>query len=598
MDITQSTSTPENSAINGARVLVELLKSHHVTHIFGYPGAVALPLFDALFDVRDQIDVVISRHEQGALHMADGYARATGEAGVALVTSGPGATNAVTGIANAYMDSVPMVVLCAQVATSVLGTDAFQESDITGITLPITKHSYLVKSVEELIDAVNEAFHIATTGRPGPVVIDIPVDVSAALFEGEIDRKVSLPGYKPTMRGNAKQISQAVAALKKSARPIIYAGGGVISSGASDVLKELAELLEIPVATTLMGRGAFPEDHVLWLGMPGMHGAKYTNFALTEADLIFAIGVRFDDRVTGKVSKFAPHAKIIHADIDPAEIGKIKEALIPIVGDAYDVLSKIVTALEKEQVRSNTGAWLDRIAENKEKYPLKSDAHDSEKINPLDLIRLVQQRAERGGARVTYTTEVGQNQMWAAQALTINEPRTWLSSGGLGTMGFGFPAAIGAALANAGQQVICFAGDGSLQMNIQELATAMQENANVKVFILNNAALGMVHQWQELFYDKRYASSEFDAMCPDFVKLAEAYGAYGARIDSMKNAQKIIDEALCVQGPAFVDVRISRDELVFPMVAPGASIAEALGGNPGEGISHMIDASTREESDQ
>lgn len=598
MDITQSTSTPENSAINGARVLVELLKSHHVTHIFGYPGAVALPLFDALFDVRDQIDVVISRHEQGALHMADGYARATGEAGVALVTSGPGATNAVTGIANAYMDSVPLVVLCAQVATSVLGTDAFQESDITGITLPITKHSYLVKSVEELIDAINEAFHIATTGRPGPVVIDIPVDVSAALYEGEIDKKISLPGYKPTMRGNAKQISQAVTALKKSARPIIYAGGGVVSSGASNALKELAELLEIPVVTTLMGRGAFPEDHVLWLGMPGMHGAKYTNFALTEADLIFAIGVRFDDRVTGKVSKFAPHAKIIHADIDPAEIGKIKQALIPIVGDAHDVLSKIVIALEKEQVRSNTNAWLDRIAENKEKYPLKCDAQDSEKINPLDLIHLVQQRAERGGARITYATEVGQNQMWAAQALTINEPRTWLSSGGLGTMGFGFPAAIGAALANTGQQVICFAGDGSLQMNIQELATAMQENANVKVFILNNAALGMVHQWQELFYDKRYASSEFDASCPDFVKLAEAYGAYGVRIDSMKNAQKIIDEALSVQGPAFVDVRISRDELVFPMVAPGASIAEALGGNPGEGISHMIDASTREESDQ
>ena len=597
MDISQGKKRDETGAHSGAQVLVELLTSHHVTHIFGYPGAVALPLFDALYDARDQIDVVVSRHEQGALHMADGYARATGEAGVALVTSGPGATNAVTGIANAYMDSIPLVVLCAQVATSVLGTDAFQESDITGITLPITKHSYLVKSVDELIDAVHEAFQIATTGRPGPVVIDIPVDVSASLYEGDIHKKVSLPGYKPTLRGNAKQIAQAVAALKKAARPIIYAGGGVISAGASGVLKELAELLEIPVVTTLMGRGAFPEDHVLWLGMPGMHGAKYTNFALTEADLIFAIGVRFDDRVTGKVSKFAPHAKIIHADIDPAEIGKIKEALIPIVGDAHDVLSKIVAALEKEQVRSNTSAWLERIDENKTKYPLGVTQSGQTTINPVEFIRLLQKRAEKDGARVTYATEVGQNQMWAAQALTLREPRTWLSSGGLGAMGFGFPAAIGAALAHKDERVICIAGDGSLQMNIQELATAMQEGAQVKVFILNNAALGMVHQWQELFYDKRYASSEFDAACPDFVKLAEAYGAFGARIETMKDAQNIIDEALETEGPALVDVRIARDELVFPMVAPGASIAEALGGNPGEGISQMIDASVLEGSD-
>ena len=597
MDISQGKKRDETGAHSGAQVLVELLTSHHVTHIFGYPGAVALPLFDALYDARDQIDVVVSRHEQGALHMADGYARATGEAGVALVTSGPGATNAVTGIANAYMDSIPLVVLCAQVATSVLGTDAFQESDITGITLPITKHSYLVKSVDELIDAVHEAFQIATTGRPGPVVIDIPVDVSASLYEGDIHKKVSLPGYKPTLRGNAKQIAQAVAALKKAARPIIYAGGGVISAGASGVLKELAELLEIPVVTTLMGRGAFPEDHVLWLGMPGMHGAKYTNFALTEADLIFAIGVRFDDRVTGKVSKFAPHAKIIHADIDPAEIGKIKEALIPIVGDAHDVLSKIVAALEKEQARSNTSAWLERIDENKAKYPLGITQSGQTTINPVEFIRLLQKRAEKDGARVTYATEVGQNQMWAAQALTLREPRTWLSSGGLGAMGFGFPAAIGAALAHKDERVICIAGDGSLQMNIQELATAMQEGAQVKVFILNNAALGMVHQWQELFYDKRYASSEFDAACPDFVKLAEAYGAFGARIETMKDAQNIIDEALETEGPALVDVRIARDELVFPMVAPGASIAEALGGNPGEGISQMIDASVLEGSD-
>lgn len=597
MGITQSKKQDKTAAMKGAQVLVELLKSHHVSHIFGYPGAVALPLFDALYDARDAIEVVVPRHEQGALHMADGYARATGQAGVALVTSGPGATNAVTGIANAYMDSIPLVVLCAQVATSVLGTDAFQESDITGITLPITKHSYLVKSVDELIDAVNEAFHIATTGRPGPVVIDIPVDVSAQIFEGDIHRNVSLPGYKPTTRGNAKQIAQAVVALKKAARPVIYAGGGVVAAGASDALKELAELLEIPVATTLMARGAFPEDHVLWLGMPGMHGAKYTNYALTEADLLFAVGVRFDDRVTGKVSEFAPHAKIIHADIDPAEIGKIKEALIPIVGDAHDVLGKIVTALEKEQVRSNTGAWLEHIAENKTKYPLGLTDKTTKSVNPIELIRLVQERAEADGARVTYATEVGQNQMWAAQALTLREPRTWLSSGGLGTMGFGFPAAIGAAVATKGARVVCIAGDGSLQMNIQELATAMQERANVKVFILNNAGLGMVHQWQELFYEGRYASSEFDATCPDFVKLAEAYGAFGGRIEDMSEAQKVIDAALKFEGPALVDVRIARDELVLPMVEPGKSIAESLGGNPGEGISQMIDAPVRARSD-
>ena len=592
MGITQSSHTTSSTERTGAQVFVELLKAHGVTHLFGYPGAVALPLFDALYDAQDEIDVIVPRHEQGALHMADGYARATGDAGVALVTSGPGATNAVTGIANAYMDSVPLVVFCAQVSTSVLGTDAFQESDITGITLPITKHSYLVKSVDELIDAVGEAFSIATTGRPGPVVIDIPVDVSAALFEGDIKRKIALPGYKPTTRGNAKQIAHAAQLLKKSARPVLYVGGGIISAGASNALKELAELLEIPVATTLMARGAFPEDHVLWLGMPGMHGAQYTNFALTEADLLCAVGVRFDDRVTGKVAQFAPHAKIIHIDIDPAEIGKIKPATTPIVGDALDVLTKLVATLEKEQVRPQTGAWLEHIAENKKTYPLKKS---DDFLHPTTFLSLLQKEAEQDEKRVIYATEVGQNQMWAAQALQLHEPRTWLSSGGLGTMGFGFPAAIGAAIAHPDDRVICVAGDGSIQMNVQELATAMQENAQVKVFILNNAGLGMVHQWQELFYDERFASSEFAPGCPDFAKLAQAYGAFGARIEKSKDAQRVIAEALAFDGPAFVDVRIAREELVLPMVAPGRSVAQSLGGNPGEGISQMINASTRKE---
>lgn len=589
-DKKQSTETR-----TGAQVLVELLKHHHVSHIFGYPGAVALPLFDALFDA-DEIEVVLPRHEQGALHMADGYARATGTPGVVLVTSGPGATNAVTGIANAYMDSIPLIVFTAQVSTSVLGTDAFQESDITGITLPITKHSYLVKNVEELIDAVNEAFHIANTGRPGPVVIDIPVDVSSALYSGDIKTTISLPGYKPTTRGNAKQIAQAVSALKKSARPVLYVGGGIVAAGAGDALKELAELMQIPVATTLMARGTFPEDHDLWLGMPGMHGAKYTNFALTEADLIFAVGVRFDDRVTGKVSEFAPHAKIIHADIDPAEIGKLKAVYIPIVGDARDVLSKVVAALEKEQAHPNTSAWLEHIAENKAAYPLGAHENVDTGVRPINLIREVQKQAEKLGKRAIYATEVGQNQMWSAQALHLREPRTWLTSGGLGTMGFGFPAAIGAAIAHPDDLVICFAGDGSLQMNIQELATAKQENANVKIFILDNASLGMVHQWQELFYDKRFASSEFDATLPDFITLAEAYGIQASRITAKnkKDASKIIAEALSCEGPALVDVVISRDELVFPMVAPGRSIAESLGGKPGGAISQMIDADTTE----
>lgn len=599
MGISQGTHKKDKTARTGAQVFVELLKTHQVTHIFGYPGAVALPLFDALYDARDDIHMVIPRHEQGALHMADGYARATGEAGVALVTSGPGATNAVTGIANAFMDSIPLVVFCAQVSTSVLGTDAFQESDITGITLPITKHSYLVKSVEELIEAVNEAFQIATTGRPGPVVIDIPVDVSAQLYAGAVTGKVHLPGYKPTTRGNAKQITQAAHAFKKSARPVFYVGGGVIASGAADSLREIAEYLEAPVATTLMGRGAFPEDHVLWLGMPGMHGAKYTNYALTEADLICAVGVRFDDRVTGKISEFAPHANIIHIDIDPAEIGKIKQAVIPIVGDAQDVLTRLLEALKTSHVAPNTNDWLEHIADLKEKYPLLSNEQQSTDsvLHPLAFLRKLQQLAESDGQQVIYTTEVGQNQMWAAQALAIKEPRTFLSSGGLGTMGFGFPAAIGAAIAHPEKSVVCIAGDGSIQMNIQELATAMQEKTPVKVFILNNSGLGMIHQWQELFYDQRYACSEFASGCPDFVKLAEAFGAFGARITAPKDAEKVIKKALAFGGPALVDVVINRDELVFPMVAPGASIAQSLGGNPGEGIDQMIDCSPHVKGD-
>ena len=571
--------------ITGAVALVRCLEAEGVDTLFGYPGGVALPIFDALYDSA-QIRTILPRHEQGAVHASDGYARATGRIAPALVTSGPGATNTITGLANAYMDSIPMVVFTAQVAQSVLGTDAFQESDITGITMPITKHNYLVKHVDDLPGVIKEAFHIASTGRPGPVLVDIPVDVSKAELDFEYPATVHLPGYKPTVKGHAKQIKQAATLIAKARRPLLYAGGGVLASGATKELKELAEMMQLPVVTTLMGKGAFPEDHHLWIGMPGMHGAKYTNYTITETDLLIAVGVRFDDRVTGKLSAFASKAKVIHIDVDPAEIGKNKAVDVPVVGEAKPILAGIVAELRKAEAEPNTDAWMHAIDDWRKQFPLHYKTNEG-MIAPQSVVQTID-RLTKDRKRVI-CTEVGQNQMWACQFTHITEPRTWVSSGGLGTMGFGLPAAMGAAVGLPDHLVIDIAGDGSIQMNSQEMATCKINDIPVKVVVLNNGYLGMVRQWQELFWDKRYASSVLDRSCPDFVKLADAYGWKGIRVTDPEKLEAALIEAFDYDGPAFVDVWVEQEECVFPMVAPGGSIDEMLGGIPGAPVSDMLD---------
>ncbi|MBN2848281.1 MAG: biosynthetic-type acetolactate synthase large subunit [Coriobacteriia bacterium] len=570
--------------MTAAQALVKSLQAEGVEVVFGYPGGVVLPIFDALYEA--DLRVVLTRHEQGATHAADAYARVTGKPGVVIVTSGPGAANTVTGIANAYMDSVPLVVFTGQVATHVLGTDAFQETDITGITIPITKHNYLLDDPADLPEVVAEAFHIATTGRPGPVLIDIPVDISRGELTYKYPERVNLPGYKPTVKGHAKQITQAAALIAKARKPLLYAGGGVLASDGARELKELAELMQLPVVTTLMGKGAFPEDHHLFVGMPGMHGGKFTNYAITETDLLLGVGVRFDDRVTGKLAAFATKAKVVHVDIDPAEIGKNRGVDIPIVGDARTVLAGIIAELRKMGAEPRTEAWMRVIDDWRARYPFHY--HDSSAtIMPQRVVERVRELTK--GKPTVYTTEVGQNQMWACQYLRITEPRTWVSSGGLGTMGFGLPAAIGAQLGRPDHMVIDIAGDGSIQMNSQELATAAINKLPVKVIILNNGYLGMIRQWQELFYDKRYSSSTLPQDCPDFVKLAEAYGCFGIRATTPSELDDALVAAFAHDGPAIVDVRVEREENVFPMVAPGGSIDEMLGGIPGGPISEMLD---------
>jgi len=579
--------------MTGARALVRSLEAEDVDVVFGYPGGVALPIFDELYDA-ESIRKILVRHEQGATHAADGYARATGKPGVVLVTSGPGATNTVTGIANAYMDSIPMVVITAQVATHVLGTDAFQETDITGITIPVTKHNYLVKDASELPAAIHEAFHIATTGRPGPVLIDVPVDVSKAELEYTKPPQVSLPGYKPTYKGHAKQIKQAAMLVSKARKPLLYAGGGVLASGAWAELKELAELMQLPVTTTMMGKGAFPEDHHLWIGMPGMHGAKYTNYSITETDLLIAVGVRFDDRVTGKLATFASKAKIIHVDIDPAEIGKNRVADVPIVGDAKHVLSSVTAELRKMGAEPRTDAWMRVIDDWRGRFPLHYHGDDPEVLMPQFVVERVD-AVSREFADVIVATEVGQNQMWACQFYHVRKPRSWVSSGGLGTMGFGLPSAIGAQAGRPDALVIDIAGDGSLQMVSQELATARIHDLPVKVVILNNGFLGMVRQWQELFYERRYSESVLGQDVPDFVKLAEAYDCLGIRVTRPAELDDALKRAFEHDGPAVVDCRVHPEENVFPMVAPGGSIDEMLGGIPGGPVSEMLDDDLLEE---
>jgi acetolactate synthase-1/2/3 large subunit len=577
--------------MTGAHALVKGLEAEGVDILFGYPGGVVLPIFDALYDC-DSIRTILPRHEQAAVHAADGYARVTGKVGVALVTSGPGATNTITGLANAYMDSIPLVVLTGQVASTVIGTDAFQESDITGITLPITKHNYLIKDVADLPHVMKEAFHIARTGRPGPVLIDIPADMNKHELDFVWPEHVSLPGYKPTYRGHGKQIKQAAGYIARARRPLLYVGGGVIASEAGKELKELAEMMQLPVVTTMMGKGVFPEDHHLFIGMPGMHGAKYTNYTITETDLLIAVGVRFDDRVTGKLSAFASKAKVIHIDIDPAEIGKNKVADVPIVGDAKPVLAGIVAELRKTGAEPKTDAWMQVIDEWRKQFPLHYSATD-EIILPEAAVEAVE-RMSRDQKRVI-CTEVGQHQMWATQYIHITEPRTWVSSGGLGTMGFGLPAAMGAKVGMPDHLVVNIAGDGSIQMNSQEMATCKINDIPVKVVILNNGYLGMVRQWQELFYGERYSSTVLDQDCPDFVKLAEAYGWLGLRVSDLAKLDDTLAEAFQHDGPALVDVRVARLECVYPMVAPGGSIDEMLGGVPGAPVSEMLDDAILEE---
>jgi len=577
--------------VNGAEALVKSLQAEGAEVVFGYPGGVVLPIFDALY-ATDGLRTILTRHEQGATHAADAYARVSGKPGVVIVTSGPGASNTITGIANAYMDSVPLVVITGQVATHVLGTDAFQEIDTTGITIPITKHNYLVDEASDIPRVIAEAFHIARTGRPGPVLVDIPVDVTRGEFEYEHPASVNLPGYKPTLKGHVRQVKEAASLISKARKPLLYIGGGVLASSAWKELKELAELMQLPVATTLMGKGAFPEDHHLFIGMPGMHGAKYTNYAITETDLLLGVGVRFDDRVTGKLATFATKAKVVHVDIDPAEIGKNRGVDVPIVGDAKTVLAAIIEELRKMAAQPRTEAWMRLIDDWRTRYPYHYHASETS-ILPEYAVERVRELTK--GRKTIFTTEVGQNQMWACQYLCVTEPRTWVSSGGLGTMGFGLPAAIGAQLAHPDHLVVDIAGDGSIQMNSQELATAAINGLPVKVVILNNGYLGMVRQWQELFYGHRYSSSTLPQDCPDFVKLAEAYGALGLRATTPSELDAALLKAFDHPGPAVVDVRVEREENVFPMVAPGGSIDEMLGGIPGGPVSDMLDGDLLEE---
>lgn len=554
--------------INGAQMLIKCLKKEGVKVIFGYPGGVVIPIYDALFD--SDIRHILVRHEQCAAHAADGYARATGKTGVCMATSGPGSTNLITGIANAYMDSIPMVAITGQVASPMIGTDAFQEVDITGITAPVTKHNYLVKDLEELPTIIKEAFHIASTGRPGPVLIDIPVDISNGMIDDSIKATLNLAGYKPVLKGNKKQINEAAAKIHKSKKPVVFAGGGIVASGASSELRKLIKLIEVPVITTLLGMGCYPETEDLSLGMAGMHGAKYANIAFTETDLIIAIGVRFDDRVTGKLSEFAKNASIIHIDIDPAEIGKNIKTDVPIVGDAKNVLidlEKAYKELVEKKGKSDKSAWLKRVSGLKKSYPLGYD-RDSSKIKPGYIIEKIDQLT---GEDAIICTEVGQNQMWAAQYYKYREPRRLLTSGGLGTMGYGFPAAIGAKIGMPDSTVIDIAGDGSIQMVSQEMATATANKIPVKIMLLNNGYLGMVRQWQELFWDKRYSHTCVHN-CVDFVKLVKAYGGIGIRVKKKDEVEDAIKEALSINRLVLVDFWIDREENVFPMVIPGEPI--------------------------
>jgi acetolactate synthase-1/2/3 large subunit len=557
--------------LTGAQIMMEVLKEEGVDTIFGFPGGVVIDLFDEL--AKTDIQNILVRHEQGAVHAADGYARASGKTGVCLVTSGPGATNTITGIATAYMDSIPMVVFTGQVPTQLIGNDAFQEVDIVGITRPCTKHNYLVQSTEDFPRIIKEAFYLARSGRPGPVLVDIPKDVAKATSDYTPIEEVQLKSYNPTYNPNMKQLRKVVDLIKESERPVIFAGGGIILSRAAAELTEFARKTQIPVTTSLMGLGAFPGTDPLWLGMIGMHGTYRANMSTGACDLIISIGVRFDDRVTGKTDAFASQSKIVHIDIDPTSIRKNIPVTIPIVGDCKISLRHLNELVEQ--------AGLDDIAGKRQKWFAQIEEWRS--TNPLaykqtDIIKpqfVVEKLYELTKGQAIITTEVGQNQMWAAQYYHFDQPNHFITSGGLGTMGFGLPAAIGAQIACPDKLVVDIAGDGSIQMNIQEMATAVQCCLPVKVAILNNGYLGMVRQWQELFYDKRYVCTDMDC-APDFVKLAEAFGAVGLRASKPEEVEAVLKEGLSVPQPVIMDFRVDREESVYPMVPAGAPITEML----------------------
>jgi acetolactate synthase-1/2/3 large subunit len=557
---------------------MDSLKRHDVKHIFGYPGGAILPIYDELYqwEAAGKLQHILVRHEQGAAHAADGYARATGKVGVCFGTSGPGATNLVTGIATAHMDSIPMVIVTGQVPRGAIGSDAFQETDIYGITLPIVKHSYVVRDPKDMARIVAEAFHIASTGRPGPVLIDVPKDVGLEEFDYEPVEPgtVKLTGYRPTVKGNPRQINQALNLIRRARRPLLYVGGGAIAAGAHAELRKLADLFQIPVTTTLMGKGSFEESHPLSVGMLGMHGTAYANFAVSECDLLIAVGARFDDRVTGKLDEFASRAQVIHIDVDPAEVGKNRAPEVPIVGDVRQVLADLLRRYKEVDIPAEpnqTKEWLARINHWRQDYPLQVPQYP-DSLSPQEVIV----ELERQAPHAYYSTDVGQHQMWAAQFLK-NGPRRWISSAGLGTMGYGLPAAMGAKIALPDEQVICIAGDASIQMNIQELGTLAQYGINVKTVIINNGWQGMVRQWQEAFYGERYSCSNMEVGMPDFVQLAKAYGVKGMLIRSRDELKDAIAQILAHDGPVLADIRVNKNENCYPMVAPGKSNAQMIG---------------------
>ncbi|MDY6850621.1 MAG: biosynthetic-type acetolactate synthase large subunit [Thermodesulfobacteriota bacterium] len=550
---------------SGSEVIVQSLIDAGTEVIFGFPGGRVIPLYDALYDA--PIKHILTRHEQGAAHAADGYARATGRVGVCITTSGPGATNLVTGLATAYMDSVPIVALTGQVTVAMIGNDSFQEADIYGITIPVTKYNYLVKKADRLAQVIKEAFYIAGTGRPGPVLIDIPSDLQVAEIRPRKVGPVKLPGYAPLAKGHPRQIEAMVKAIQTARRPVIYAGGGVVSSGASKELRRFIKKTRIPITTTLLGKGIYPEDDELSLGMLGMHGTKYANRTIYESDLVIAIGVRFDDRVAGDVQKFAPLAKVIHIDIDPAEIGKRLGVDIPIVGDVKSILSMV-----NQQVRTESRKrWLDRVAQWKKEQPLTYE--DDGTLKPQYIIETLSDMTK---GEIIITTDVGQHQMWAAQYIKSAEPRRFITSGGLGTMGYGFPAAIGAQVGCPDMTVVSLSGDGSIQMCIQELATIRQFNIPVKIFIFNNSCLGMVRQWQQFFWEKRYSSTllEFN---PDFCKVAEGYEIPAFMVTEPNEVKPVIDKVLHIDGPVLVDFRVAPEENVMPMIPAGGGQTDFFG---------------------